>query len=380
MKTSRVLPVLIGLVSLLMITWLAAQEQPQRGMAQPQPDMSKPAEEVYKNIQVLKGVPAEQIIPAMEFITSSLGVGCEHCHVRGKFDSDDKKPKKIARQMMKMMFAINQNNFEGHRQVTCYSCHRGTLKPISIPLIAGEAAPVNPKESEGPPVAAIALPPAQVLIDKYVNAIGGADAITKIASLTESGIASVGGRQIPIEISAKSPEKRLSVMKMGETESITAYNGSQGWMSIPRRGVREMHGDDLDAARMDADLHFAVDLKNMFEKLQTSGLEQISGKDTYLVVGERQGHPPIELYFDKDSGMLVRMVRYADSPLGMNPTRIDYSDFRNISGVKIPFQWTTARPEGAFTIKIEKAQANVPIDDAKFEKPAAPQPPAMQMH
>ncbi|MGC2815948.1 MAG: c-type cytochrome, partial [Candidatus Acidiferrum sp.] len=85
----------------------------------------KKAEEVFKNIQVLKGVPADQLIPAMEFITSSLGVECSFCHVEGHFEKDDKKPKKTAREMMQMMFALNKNSFEGHREVTCYSCHRG---------------------------------------------------------------------------------------------------------------------------------------------------------------------------------------------------------------------------------------------------------------
>jgi photosynthetic reaction center cytochrome c subunit len=367
-----------GFFSTLSLRLRAAQEpSSQRSMAA-EPDMSKPAEEVYKNIQVLKGVPASQIIPAMEFITSSLGVGCEHCHVRGKFDADDKKPKKIARLMMKMMFAINQNNFDGHRQITCYSCHRGALKPVSIPLIAGAAAPVNPKEAEqGQPAPALALPPAQVLVEKYVNALGGAAAITNITSLSERGTATFNGRDVAIEIYAKTPNKRLSVMKVGPMENVTVYNGSEGWMSVPRRGVRQMYGGDLAAAKMDADLHFAVDLSSMFQTLNTSGIEQIAGKDAYLVVGETQGQPPVELYFDKVSGMLVRIVRYADSPLGLNPTQIDYNDFRNVNGVKMPFQWTTARPEGQFTIRIESAQANIPIEDSKFEKPEPPPPPSM---
>lgn len=372
MKTSRSVLVIVTVLFLSAITWVAAQEQPQQG---PPPDMSKPAEQVYKNIQVLKGVPAAQIIPAMEFITSSLGVGCEHCHVRGHFDADDKKPKKIARQMMKMMFAINQDNFDGHREVTCYSCHRGALKPVLIPIIS--AAMVPPKQDEAHQEPALALPPAQVLIEKYVNALGGAQAIGKISSLAEKGTASFNGHDVPIEIYAKAPDKRLSVMKMGPSESTTAYNGSEGWMAGPR-GVRKMYGGDLDAARIDADLHLPLDLSSLFTALRTSGTQQINGQDTYLVVGERQGLPPVELYFDKASGMLVRMVRYTDSPLGLNPTQVDYSDFRPVNGVKMPFQWTTARPGGQFTIKIESAQANVPIDDAKFEEPAPSAPAGLQ--
>src|SRR5580704_5454708 len=87
----------------------------------------KLAEEEFKNIQALKGVPADLVFPSMQFITASLGVECEYCHVRGEkgleFDKDDKKTKVTARKMMQMMFAINKDSFEGKREVTCYSCH-----------------------------------------------------------------------------------------------------------------------------------------------------------------------------------------------------------------------------------------------------------------
>ena len=98
----------------------------------------KKAEEQFKNIQVLKGIPADQLIPSMQFITASLGVECDFCHVQGAFEKDDKKPKQTARKMMEMMFAINKDNFEGNREVTCNSCHRGSPKPQAIPAVMAE--------------------------------------------------------------------------------------------------------------------------------------------------------------------------------------------------------------------------------------------------
>src|SRR5271154_2693966 len=99
----------------------------------------KKAEEQFKNIQALKGNPADQLIPAMQFIIASLGVECQFCHVEGAFEKDDKKTKQSARKMIEMMFAINKDNFEGHREVTCYSCHRGSTTPVGIPLVMAEA-------------------------------------------------------------------------------------------------------------------------------------------------------------------------------------------------------------------------------------------------
>jgi hypothetical protein len=99
----------------------------------------KNTEDVFKNIRVLKGIPSDQLIPAMQFMSSSLGVACSFCHVEGHSEKDDKKPKQTAREMMQMMFDLNRNNFEGLREVTCNSCHRGSRNPVSTPLVAGGA-------------------------------------------------------------------------------------------------------------------------------------------------------------------------------------------------------------------------------------------------
>ena len=137
----------------------------------------KKAEEQFKNIQVLKGIPADQIFPTMQFITASLGVECEFCHVQGAFEKDDKKTKQTARKMMEMMFAINKDNFEGHREVTCYSCHRGNAAPQAIPAVMTE----EPKEgrvqrtdrrTEAADAKENAGPTGDQLLDKYVQAVG----------------------------------------------------------------------------------------------------------------------------------------------------------------------------------------------------------------
>ncbi len=105
----------------------------------------KKAEEQFKNIQVLKGIPAEELFPTMQFIAASLGVQCDFCHVQGAFEKDDKKTKQTARKMMEMMFAINKDNFDGHRAVTCNSCHHGDAMPQPIPAVMTE----EPKEPMG---------------------------------------------------------------------------------------------------------------------------------------------------------------------------------------------------------------------------------------
>lgn len=338
----------------------------------------KKAEEQFKNIQVLKGVPAEQIVPTMQFITASLGVECEFCHVQKAFEKDDKKPKQTARKMMEMMFAINKDNFAGHREVTCYSCHRGSAEPRAIPAVmTEEAKEAGPEETMGGPKAAEAKentgPAAEQLLDKYVQRAGGAAAIDQVTSRVMKGTIDIGGKSLPIDMYSKHPDKLVSFTHTPDGDSVTAFDGHEGWLVTPGHPLREMHGSDLDGVSMDADLHLATRLKSMFSEMRLRGTEKVDDHEAYLVVGEREEKPPIRLYFDKQSGLLVRLVRFGETALGWLPTQIDYADYRDTNGVKIPYRWTVARPSGRFTIQVSDLRQNVAVDDAKFAKPAAEQ-------
>lgn len=335
---------------------------------------NKKAEEQYKNIQVLKGVPADQIIPGMQFIAASLGVDCEFCHVHDAFDKDDKKPKPIARKMMTMMFAINKDNFNGQREVTCFSCHRGRTSPGSTPMVLGENAnSMPPAEAKQTEVLSPSAPSADQLFDKYVQAVGGASAIEKIKSQVMSGTIAFANRNVPIDIYAKDPEKRISFTRTAGGDTVSAFNGHEGWLSSPGRPPREMQGQELEAASMDADLHLALHLREVFQQAKLEKEENIGDVETYVVIGSREGKTPVQLYFDKTSGLLLRLVRYYESPLGRLPTEIDYADYRDAGGVRTPFRWTVARTNGRFTIQLNQVKTNVPVDDERFEKPAPTQ-------
>jgi len=293
-----------------------------------------------------------------------------------EFEKDDKKTKQTARKMMEMMFAINKDNFEGHRDVTCYSCHHGNHDPVKIPLI--EEAEAKPAAPAPPAAAEQKLPSADDLLDKYVTAVGGADALKKVSSRVEKGSATIfGGRQVPVQVFTKAPDKRAAVMQIPGGESVTAYDGQVGWMGAPRMGPREVMGGELDALKLDADFSFPADARQVLGELKVEGQEPIGGSQAYLLVGHREASPPVKLYFDAQTGLLLRQVRYLETPLGQFPTQIDYSDYRDSGGVKIPFKWSIARPGNRFAMQMESAEANAPVDDSKFAKPPAPPvPPA----
>jgi photosynthetic reaction center cytochrome c subunit len=336
--------------------------------AVPSPD--KKASEVFKNVQVLKDVPSDQLIPAMQFVTSSLGVQCSYCHVENAFDKDDKKTKVTARKMMRMMQDIDAANFEGRQVVTCNTCHRGNPKPLAIPLIP-ESQPrllyeAEPPSQPNPPT----LPDAKEIVAKYVATIGGEAGIAKLRSLEEKGTFEAGGRQFPLEIFVQSPDRIAIVTHWPNGDSSTTFDGHAGWITFPGRPQRPMSPADTDASRMDADLHFPIDVSKLFNELRVEKEAKIGDRDALIISGQRPGAPPVEMYFDQQSGLLLRIVRYAQSPLGQNPTQIDYSDYREATGVKLPFHWISSTPTGRFTIQLDSAHPNVSIPESRFEKPA----------
>jgi outer membrane lipoprotein-sorting protein len=351
----------------------------QHGGAAPAPEAQKTAEQAFKNIQVLKGTPADQLLPAMQFISASLGVECEFCHVENAREKDDKKPKQTARKMMEMQMAINKGHFNGEREVTCYSCHHGAEKPVAVPVIADEEPKRDPIASllATPTTAAPAPANADQIIDKYIAAVGGADALQKNISRVMKGNISFGERKLPVEVLAKAPNKRISMVHTPNGDNITAYDGHAGWLGNPGgRPPRDMSPQENDAVSFDSAFYLSLEIKKMFTQLRVRPEpEKIAGHDVVQVIGFKDGKPPLRFFFDNESGLLLRTVRYAETPLGRNPTQVDYTDYRTDGGVKLPFQWTVARPGGRFTIQISEMQQNVAIDDSKFTKPAVAEKP-----
>ena len=373
--TKRQMQIVVAGIGILigMLGWVRLEAQ--------QP-ATRSAEQSYKNIKVLKTIPADQLMPSMQFISASLGVECEFCHVSGAFEKDEKKPKETARKMMEMMFAINKSHFEDHREVTCYSCHHGNAKPQSIPAIL-EMSSIEPAHGPDAKNAKLAddtstKEAATAVLNKYVNAIGGTAAVRKVTSRIEKGSADVGGKQMAIDIYAQGPDKRVSVMHLPNGESVTAFNGTVGWLSVPGRPTHWMSAGEAEAARLDADLYFPTRLDEIFKDFKLAPPEKIDGRNANLVLGLREGKPPVKLYFDQESALLIRMVRYADTPLGLNPSQIDYAEYRDTEGVKIPYRWTLARPSGRFTIHVEQVQQNVPIEASRFAAPAENTVPAQK--
>ena len=326
-------------------------------------------QEVFKNIRVLKDISPAELVPAMEFISSALGVECTFCHVEGQFEKDDKRPKQRAREMIEMTFALNSNSFNGLRTVTCYSCHRGASHPAATPAF-------DTAKQQDPSPAALPtsdlpsdLPTAAQLLDTYVKALGGPAAVERVMSRTQRGVASFHGQSIGIELFAQSPDKWALVRHFSEGESVAVFDGQSGWISSPGRPGHEMHRSEVDAARMDADLQFPLHIQQLFPELRVEYPEVIEGREAYILMGRLDGQPAVKFCFGEQSGLLLRVVRYSDSPLGLNTLQVDYADYRDVAGVQVPFRVTLSQPGSSSTIQFHEVLQNVAIDPSRFAKP-----------
>jgi photosynthetic reaction center cytochrome c subunit len=331
----------------------------------------KTAEQVYKNITALKGTPADQLMPAMQFMSASLGVTCDTCHVAGKFDADDKRAKKTAREMIAMTMMINQKAFNAQLQVSCYSCHRGSERPVPMPsVMEADAAMAAPEPRPAAPANLATPPTADAILDKYITVLGGADNIRKITSRAGKGTISVAGKESPVEVYTKAPNLRVTVTHNGGNASYTGFDGKAGWMGNTGRAPREMSPAESMASGLDAEFALALRMKEIFPQVRAGRPDKIGETPVVSLTGTRPGQPPVRFFFDANSGLLVRMVRSAETPVGRMPTQIDYSDYREIDGIQVPCRWTLSRPNGRFTIHLTDVKQNVPVDDAKFVKPA----------
>jgi len=348
------------------------------------------ADDVFKNIQVLRGLTVDQFMGTMGFIAAALSMNCSECHHTGSVEryADDTPMKQTARKMILMVNALNKSSFGGKREVTCYSCHRSDARPKVTPSLAeqyGTPPLDDPNEVEIPETPAAGGPSADQVLNKYIQALGGAQKLASITSFTGKGTYEgfdTEGDKFPVEIYAKAPSERTTIVHLRSGDNVRTFDGRNAWntsagtlLPIP---VFTLTGGEFEGAKIDASLSFPGQIKQLLKNWRTGfPSTTIDDKDVDVIEGSSADNSPVKLYFEKKTGLLLRQVRYTDTALGLNPTQIDYADYRDVSGVKMPYHLTTTWTDGRSTIVLSELRANVSIDAAKFAKPtgAAPKNP-----
>jgi len=341
------------------------------------------AEQYFKNVQVLRGISVKEFMDTMGFFAASLGENCTFCHVEessgdwSKYAVDNAN-KQTARKMLLMMTAINKSYFGGRRMLTCYSCHRGGETPRVTPNLEEQYSAPVPEEPDEITEQSAGAPSADQILGKYIQALGGAQRLATLTSFVAKGTYQGydDPEKRPLDMYAKAPDERTTIVQTGNGPSTTTFDGHSGWLAAPDTDqpmpVMTLTGGDLQGARVDALLSFPAELMRAFSQWRVGPPTPVNDRDVQVVQGSNPGESPVKFYFDQQSGLLVRVVRYTNLPVGLNPTQVDYSDYRDVAGIKLPFHWTVTWTDGRSITELAQVQPNVPIDPAKFAKPAAP--------
>jgi photosynthetic reaction center cytochrome c subunit/uncharacterized protein DUF6544 len=355
---------------------VAALAQAAQGAQTQSPPM---AENVFKNIQVLKGIPADEFMDTMGMFASSLLFDCTGCHVQEILTNRDAfamaTPRiQRARQMVVMVNTINKNFFGGQPRVTCFTCHRGADSPEVIPDLAlqyGDVADENPNAMRIFPDARLS---ADKIFGRYIEAIGGSTRVSGLTSFVATGTYAgfnTSDAKVPIEIYAKAPDQRTQLVRTFEGDAIKTYDGrsawaAEGWRQIP---LMTFTGGNLTGARFEAIMSFPAGIQKAYAQWQAMPIT-LDDRNVQVLQGTNPGELPVNLYFDEESGLLVRTLRWSRTVVGTIPTQTDYSDYRDVAGIKMPFHMRVTWTNGQNMIELAEVRPNAAIDAARFARPA----------
>jgi hypothetical protein len=374
--------IVLGAVWFIGVKWI---DQAKAQTSQTVAPKAQTAGAVFKNVTTpaLKDLTVADFLQSMGVISADLGVDCSDCHPGAGSDKVDwvfdTQRKKTARKMIDMLAVINRANFGGAQMVTCYTCHHGGLRPnttIALDTLYGP-----PNEPRDDVVAAASGGPTAVqILDKYIQAAGGAQRLAGLTSFvatgTSVGYEGLGGTGM-IQIFAKAPDQRTLLISFKDHpergDSTWVYNGRAGWIKSPRSllGQFEVTGSDLDGLKLDAQLAFPGQIKQVLTNLRAGNPDTINDREVDVVQGTAPGGILVTLYFDKQSSLPVRVVRYGKSPIGRVPVQSDYADYRAVNGIQFPFQYTFSWLDGKQSFKLTDVKTNVAIDQSKFAIPTS---------
>ena len=341
------------------------------------------AEDVFKNITVLKGIPVDEFMDTMGMFSAALSYNCTDCHETNNWAdfAKDIPSKQRARGMIAMVNNLNRTNFRGQPLVTCYTCHRGDAKPKVAPSLTlqyGEPLE-DPNEVQQFPVTQSAA--IDAVFNKYIQAIGGAQGVAALKNFTAKGTYEgydTSGVKVPVEVFATAPNRRSTIVHMAPGDSVRTFDGGAGWIASPDRPMPliALTGGNIDGARLEAILSFPSEIKGAFAQWR-GGTTSINDKEVQVLQGTNPGQFPVNFYFD-EAGLLVRVLRFNVTMVGRVPTQIDFSNYREVAGVKMPFKFVTTWTNGQTTTEWTDIQPNSNIDASRFGTPAPAAPPRLR--
>jgi hypothetical protein len=354
------LKLLIITLSLPLFLWLFVNTTWQK--VHSQTAQVQTAGQKYKNIKVLNDMPADQLGKVMNIFSASLGVDCNFCHVsETEFDKDGKKEKEAARKMITMTLALNKDYFDGKLEVTCNTCHQGREHPvsaISLPsvILPPRTAPENDSKIS-----------VDTILNNYVKALGGKAALDKIKTRTIKALrVEADGKTVESEnVFLKAPNRSLMTTAYDKYLVSEGYDGTKAW----KRGNADeiaLYADEAEQIKREADLFQPAKIKSLYAQIGYAATEKIKDREVYVVRATTAAGRRERLYFDLQTGLLARRTAIMPTVIGNFQYQVDYEDYREFNGVKIPMTTRWSMPNLSWTRKVLEVKNNIPIDDAKF--------------
>jgi hypothetical protein len=368
----------------------AALVRAQAGAVAPAQQKPLLAEQAFKNVRVLRGIPVKEFMDTMGFFAASLSLNCSDCHSQASASNwanyaDDTPLKQATLRMILMVNTINRANFNGAPNVTCYTCHRGSQRPKAIPSLAQQyAAPPDEDPNDVVPLAVVQRPgpTAEQILDKYLQAVGGAAAAAKLTSYTAKGMYEgfdSDFEKVPVDVYARAPNQRATVIHMRAGDSSTIVDGREAWAASPQDlapvTLISLVGPAFEGARLDAQLAFPGQIRQVLTDWRTGFPPlRIDNRPVDVIEGKTAEGSSVKLYFDRETGLLVRSVRYSKTMVGTNPISVEYSNYQEVPGlgIKLPYTWVLTWTNGRGTFEMSSLQPNAAIDAARFGRPTPP--------
>ena len=382
--SNRILLSVIVCLCAVSLTIVSRAEQAVTDPLQSQGPQS--VDQTRKNIQVLKGLPEAQLTPLMNFVAVSLGVKCDFCHVQqGKdpktgftnwlWERDDEPEKQAARRMMKMVLDINASNTVDFTKnsVTCYTCHRGQMATVGLPSMPLARSGHEPGPNDAlPPAAPAARPSVDQIFAKYLDALGGPKATATRTLFMKGRREASQNRNFPNEITFAAPDRFLVVVTTPQAVIRQSVSGEKGWVLNGTNPRTFTAAEAVDVRRGWEDAFAVVKVKQV-PGMNFGGVQKVGEHETFVIA--KSNDTKTELYyFDSATGLLVRKMTISHTSLLPIPEQIDFDDYRDVDGIKMPF---TIRYSGidtfsSWTRTFSEIKRDVAVDENTFAKPAPP--------
>jgi hypothetical protein len=357
-------------------------------VAEPQQTAPPPAS-AWRNLQVmpeLKTAPAQDLYDTMDFMAGSLGVSCDYCHRVGSFEMDVKATKTRARDMIRMMRAINDANFGGRTTVTCNTCHHGHATPSAMPSpwyrnadeIATYLRSLPPEigatpRAPTPAAPAEPMPPPDTVLANYLKAVGGAS----LRSVKLTGTFTSEQVSGAIEYLALFPDHFQITRTINGNTSRQIFNRDHGWLTAPDARV-PMPASDLVRLTQDVRMKFFLPPAGPTAGMTVTGIEAIDSRPCYVLsVDTPLGRE--RWYFDTQSWLLMKVRRETPTHLGTAVRETEWRDFRDAGGAKRPFKMLEHGMSNEVDTTFTSIDTNLAVDPATFEPPPPVEKPSVTL-